>query len=421
MKKFIKEITINTAEELFRELSVTGKYKDLIGNFLFRGHEDEDWELLPSIFRENVLKLLFSEKELYLEAEEYSLERFHFLRVIRERGLVYDFYKEASQKGLEVLRIEDIENYKRNQDDLMNKELYEIEPIEWMKDVNIEEICALCQHYDLPTRLLDWSGDIYVAIYFAVQDIFNKNKKINKEKNIAIWAFDFEKIKMYNSYCTDLNENIQYRNQVSEGDKNKVNKKNYSKYNEEIKLKNKKVNLDNFNSKEFDNKNLEIYKYNMKVKKYNFEIGDDNYQKLKEYKKFLIPVYSVVPPYYANANINAQKGVLLYQKTLYSALEEGESLFDFNKKQVAEWENSEEYRVFKLSLDELIDRYLSKDIFEKLEMDTLFYKFLIPQEETLNIMEYLYKLEYDAAKIFPGYQSITKKILEQKRIYNKEV
>lgn len=421
MKKFIKEITINTAEELFRELSVTGKYKDLIGNFLFRGHEDEDWELLPSIFRENVLKLLFSEKELYLEAEEYSLERFHFLRVIRERGLVYDFYKEASQKGLEVLRIEDIENYKRNQDDLMNKELYEIEPIEWMKDVNIEEICALCQHYDLPTRLLDWSGDIYVAIYFAVQDIFNKNKKINKEKNIAIWAFDFEKIKMYNSYCTDLNENIQYRNQVSEGDKNKVNKKNYSKYNEEIKLKNKKVNLDNFNSKEFDNKNLEIYKYNMKVKKYNFEIGDDNYQKLKEYKKFLIPVYSVVPPYYANANINAQKGVLLYQKTLYSVLEEGESLFDFNKKQVAEWENSEEYRVFKLSLDELIDRYLSKDIFEKLEMDTLFYKFLIPQEETLNIMEYLYKLEYDAAKIFPGYQSITKKILEQKRIYNKEV
>lgn len=36
MKKFIKEIKINDTEELFRELSVTGKYKDLIGNFLFR-------------------------------------------------------------------------------------------------------------------------------------------------------------------------------------------------------------------------------------------------------------------------------------------------------------------------------------------------------------------------------------------------
>lgn len=63
MKNFIKEIKINTVWELFKELSVTEKYKDLIGNFLFRGHEDKNWELLPSIFRTNNSKLLFTDEE----------------------------------------------------------------------------------------------------------------------------------------------------------------------------------------------------------------------------------------------------------------------------------------------------------------------------------------------------------------------
>lgn len=119
MKSFTKEAKINTPEELFKELSITGKYKDLIGNFLFRGHENRDWELILSIFRENNLKLLFTDEE---KENRYSFDGFHFRRVTREQGLVYEFYRKASEKVLKISRVKIIDNYKRNEYDLVNKE-----------------------------------------------------------------------------------------------------------------------------------------------------------------------------------------------------------------------------------------------------------------------------------------------------------
>lgn len=417
MKNFIKEIKINTAEELFRELSITGKYKDLIGNFLFRGHEDSDWELIPSIFRENNLKLLFTDEE---KENRYSFDGFHFRRVTREQGLVYEFYREASEKGLKIPRVETIEEYKRDEYRLMDKEVHKKVSIEWIDNVDMEEICALVQHYDIPTRLLDWTKDVNVAIYFAIHDIFNKLKKMYKTKKLVIWALDLEKIKEYNLECLMVNENIEIINSVKE-DKVKWGQRiecpeneTIEKYNEKVTESNNVVKLEIFDEKEFDKENLEI-------KKYNEEIKNDNSKELKRYKKFLIPIYSVVPPYYANPNINAQKGILLYQKTCYSAFEEAEALF--NQKAVKDWENSKEYEIFKLPLDNIVKRYINEEFAKELGIESLFYKFVIPQKEVPNIMKYLYKLGYDAAKIFPGYYGVKKKILEQNKlytVYNKE-
>lgn len=420
MGDLIKIIKIKTAKELFKEVSVTGKYKKLIGNYLFRGHEKEEWELIPSIFRESNLKLLFTDDE---KERECSLEGFHFRRIIREQGLVYEFYREVSEKGLEIPRVETIEQYKKNDYKLMDKELKKKDYSEWIENVDMEEVCALCQHYDIPTRLLDWTKDIYVAIYFSVKNLFESKNSINeieKEKQMAIWAFNFEKIKEYNLYCAKLNEEIEYINSLKEkNQKWKINTMcsddiSRESYNKKISLSNKNTKLDIFKEKELTKENLKIYKYNIKVKEYNNNLKDGEY---KEYKKFLIPISSVIPPYYANPNINAQKGILLYQKTCYSALEEAENLFGFNKKKVKEWETSEEYKVFKLPLDEIVKRYINKEIAKELKINKLFYKFLIPQKEILNMMEYLYKLSYDVAKIFPGYYGISKKIFEQNKLY----
>ena len=420
MGNLIKIIKFKTAEELFKEVSVTGKYRELFENFLFRGHEDEEWKLLPSIFRKSNLKLLFTDEE---KEKEYSLKGFHFRRIIREQGLVYEFYREVSEKGLEIPRVETIEQYKRNDYKLMDKELKKKDCSEWIENVDMEEVCALCQHYDIPTRLLDWTKDIYVAMYFSVQNLFKSKNSINeieKEKQMAIWAFNFEKIKEYNLYCMELNEEIEYINSLKEkNQKWKINTicsddVSRESYNKKISLSNKNTKLDIFKEKELTKENLKIYKYNIKVKEYNDKLINGEY---KEYKKFLIPIFSVIPPYYANPNLNAQKGILLYQKICYSALEETENLFECNKKKVKEWETSEEYKVFKLPLDEIVKRYINKDIAEELKINKLFYKFLIPQKEILNIMEYLYKLSYDVAKIFPGYSGISKKILEQNKFY----
>lgn len=424
MKNLIKEIKINTAEELFRELSITGKYKDLIGNFLFRGHEDRDWELIPSIFRENNLKLLFADEE---KEDKYSLEGYHFLRVIREQGLVYEFYREASERALKIPRVETIEEYKRDEYRLMDKEVHKKVSIEWIDNVNMEEICALAQHYDIPTRLLDWTKDVNVAIYFAIQDIFNKTKKIYKTKKIVIWAFDFKKIKEYNLNCLEINKNIEIINSLKKrnakwGQKIDCSEEqDIEEYNKKVAELNNVIKLEFFDKKEFDEENLTIYKDNLEIKKYNEKIKNDNSKELQKYKKFLIPIYSVDPLYYANPNINAQKGILLYQKTRYGTFEEVESLF--NQKTVKDWENSEEYEIFKLPLDKLVKRYINEEFAKELGIESLFYKFVIPQKEVPNMMEYLYKLGYDAAKIFPGYYGVAKKILEQNKlytVYNKE-
>lgn len=416
MKDLIKIVKLKTAEELFKEVSITGKYKELFENFLFRGHEDEEWELLPSIFREKNFELLFTKEE---KEDKHSLEGYHFFRVIRERGLIYEFYKEASEKGLEIPRVETIEEYKRNEYKLMEKTRKKVDYSEWIENVDMEEICALCQHYDIPTRLLDWTKDIYIAIYFAIQNLFKNNiNEVDKEKNMAIWAFNFEKIKEYNLYCTELNEDIEYENSLKEKNSKFGIKigcpedKSIETYNKEINLINKNIQLDIL-EEELNKENLKIYKYNLKVKEYNNKLKDKEY---KEYKRFLIPIFSVIPPYYTNPNINAQKGVLFYQKTCYSILEEVEMSYEF--KENKDWERSKKYKNFKLPLDKIVERYIDKDIAEKVEINNLFYKFIIPQKEVFNIMRYLYKLGYDAAKIFPGYYGVSKKIFENLKLRN---
>lgn len=51
-----------------------------------------------------------------------SLGGFHFRRVTRGQGLVYEFYIKASKKVLKISRVKIIDNYKRNEYDLVNKE-----------------------------------------------------------------------------------------------------------------------------------------------------------------------------------------------------------------------------------------------------------------------------------------------------------
>jgi hypothetical protein len=53
-------------------------------------------------------------------------------------------------------------------------------------------LLALGQHYQLPTRLLDWSTRSYVAAYFAISDALSMPEHAAPER-LAVWALDIER------------------------------------------------------------------------------------------------------------------------------------------------------------------------------------------------------------------------------------
>jgi hypothetical protein len=98
----------------------------------FRGHSNYDFKLLPSIFRNN-------ETVFIDEAKQYS----EFIRRFPNHSQTHKT------------------------------------PIEWL---------TLMQHYGLPTRLLDWTSNLLVGLFFACEDLENDG---------ALFVFDSEILKMF--------------------------------------------------------------------------------------------------------------------------------------------------------------------------------------------------------------------------------
>jgi hypothetical protein len=108
------------------------------GPIIFRGQPDVKWNLTPSITRLLKSKGLDHEQGLFLEKK--ALESFK-----RQAHLAAEFCKDLNPT----------------------------DPLLWWEYM---------QHYNAPTRLLDWSKSPYVALYYSVEDL--------SEKDGALFTFD---------------------------------------------------------------------------------------------------------------------------------------------------------------------------------------------------------------------------------------
>jgi len=176
--KVVETQSFNTFKEFWDAVSPLGEFGRKMKGFIYRGESSINWKLLPKILRCD-------------DKDEPN-------RIYRELRNIINFFLEANYQGLKVPNNKMIYY---SPDKIMGTDFF------WISD-EFEETAALAQHYGLPTRLLDWTKDIFVALYFASTGVMEiERKKDNIEPSLVIYALNYrflkEEIKKWNHALTN--------------------------------------------------------------------------------------------------------------------------------------------------------------------------------------------------------------------------
>jgi hypothetical protein len=120
----------------------------------------------------------------------------HSEQVEAEFGLLWDFFRVADGQGL--LIPEDSQIYRSpwayNKSISPGFEAAKSGDGPWPFD-ELTSLTALAQHYGVPTRLMDWSNDAFIAAYFAAAGAVEKLEKIKKkvsgDDRLAVWCLNW--------------------------------------------------------------------------------------------------------------------------------------------------------------------------------------------------------------------------------------
>ncbi|WP_312026826.1 MULTISPECIES: FRG domain-containing protein [Pseudomonas] len=146
------------------------------GTFIFRGQPSDRYKLTPSICRRGPGTFAYGS---LMRAFAYTVRN----QVEYELEVLSRFLSGCDRSGLIVPGY--TEQIKRKLANRRGSFLSAGDP--WPQQ-SMYEIMAVPQHYDVPTRMLDWTERSFVACYFAAA---SANFELNDgNERIAIWALD---------------------------------------------------------------------------------------------------------------------------------------------------------------------------------------------------------------------------------------
>lgn len=178
------------AEQLFDHVA---PWKDgySFDGYVFRGHSKESYALIPNALRPET-KDSFLARSGLANNSDVTIDA-TMLQVECEFQYIRRFYKLADQTGLTVPETEFMRNFLA-QDHAVAIHSFATSRrgISYWIPEEVLEVAALAQHYGVPTRLLDWSYDVYVAIYFATMGALKNRGWAATENNgnLVIWALN---------------------------------------------------------------------------------------------------------------------------------------------------------------------------------------------------------------------------------------
>jgi hypothetical protein len=180
------EQPFQNANELWEALSPTRHLFPEPSKLIFRGQADASWFLVPSVLRED------KDQEIPVSEILRGMATAD-MRVAHELNLITAFCEHCDQVGVRIpgdsikfregLRRQENGRYFFSPGDWPNRELF--------------EVMAFAQHHGIPTRLLDWCRNPYVAVYFAVESALKRYKEWKTKRRLAIWVINIERIALH--------------------------------------------------------------------------------------------------------------------------------------------------------------------------------------------------------------------------------
>lgn len=180
MDQRVIELRFDNAESLLNEL-LPWSTRIGVSNFIFRGHCDANFLLLPTTIRADVANKLGRFRRIGMQVNNQVMDD-DFSLASAEFHILREFYRRADARGLHVPK-SDILRERLHQEYDTDTFLRWRDGDDWLP-VDMLESAALAQHYGVPTRLLDWTYDPFVAAFFA-----SRSSDIVSD-DICIWAMN---------------------------------------------------------------------------------------------------------------------------------------------------------------------------------------------------------------------------------------